>query len=244
MKKTFIILTLATSLVACKKSTNTATTNNTSKDSTIIVGKYGNGVTDIEGNKYKTVIIGTQEWMGENLKVSKFNDGTSIPNVKDSSVWVKLITGAWCNYDNNDSLGKVYGKLYNWYAVSKNTNGDKNVCPTGWHVPIDDEWNVLVDYLGGEIIAGGKMKGVDNKMWDTLATNTSFFTALPGGARFDYTYEYYNFHQIGYIGAWWSSSEYIPEFAKNRNIYIGNSIAFLYNIGRKSSGLSVRCIKD
>lgn len=146
---------------------------------------YGPNITDIDGNTYKTVYIGTQQWMGENLKTSKYNDGTPIPNVTDNTEWSNLTTGAWCNNYNSDSLGKIYGKLYNWYPVSQKTNGNKNVCPSGWHMPSDTEWTVLSDYLGGENVAGGKMKEVSSS-WNSPnidATNVSLFTGIPGGGR-------------------------------------------------------------
>ena len=199
---------------------------------------YGPVIKDINGNKYKTVYIGTQHWMAENLKVNKYNDGTSIPNITDKAKWYNNTTGAWCNYNNDASKNTKYGKLYNWYAVS----GRKNVCPTGWHVPSDAEWTVLTDYLGGEIVAGGKMKEVGTTRWDSPnadATNTSLFTGLPGGRR-NYIGNYDN---IGYDGYWWSSSEYNTGFAWGRYLTIYNGNAYSYN-GNKKSGLSVRCLRD
>ncbi|NDF60572.1 MAG: hypothetical protein EB100_05775, partial [Crocinitomicaceae bacterium] len=121
---------------------------------------YGPNISDNDGNTYKTVYIGTQQWMAENLKVTKYNDGTSIPNISNNTQWSNLTTGAWSYYNNDVANNAKYGKLYNWYAVSPTTNGNKNVCPTGWHVPTDAEWTVLTDYLGGENVAGGKMKEV------------------------------------------------------------------------------------
>ena len=113
---------------------------------------YGSNITDAEGNSYKTVYIGTQQWMGENLKTSKYSDGTTIPNITDNT-WQNNTTGAWAYYNNDAANNAKYGKLYNWYAVSPTTNGNKNICPTGWHVPTDAEWTVLTDYLGGESVA-------------------------------------------------------------------------------------------
>jgi len=199
-------------------------------------------VLDIDGNSYKTVKIGNQTWMAENLKTTKFNDGTSIPNVTDATQWSELTTAAWCNYNNSDSLGKIYGKLYNWYAVSPTTNDNKNVCPTGWHVPTDAEWTVLTDYLGGASVAGGKMKEVGTTSWkspNTEATNTSLFSALPGGYRSSIG----DYYDIGFGGNWWSSSEYNTGTAWNRHLNNGTGIA--YRDGNdKGDGFSVRCLRD
>jgi uncharacterized protein (TIGR02145 family) len=198
----------------------------------------GQNITDIDGNIYKTVYIGSQQWMAENLKVSKYNDGTVIPNITEDSKWSNLTSGAW-SYYNNDA----YGKLYNWYAVTKTTNGNKNVCPTGWHVPTDAEWMVLIDYLGGLTVAGGKMKEVGTTSWyspNKDATNTSLFSALPGGYRgFDG-----NDGSIGAHGFWWSSSEFSPDMAYNRYLYynIGGNVSSHGN--SKKYGFSVRCLRD
>ena len=206
---------------------------------------YGTGVKDINGNTYKTIYIGTQEWMGENLKVSKYNDGTIIPNITDETKWENTKAGAWCYYDNNADNNK-YGKLYNWYAVSSTTNGNKNLCPIGWHVPTDDEWTFLTDYLGGEGISGDKLKEIGIKHWDkhidNSATNSSLFTALPGSSRYNG-----GFYTIGHEGNWWSSTKNnyqdVDIDAWIRALYMGTSSVErtprLYN-----DGLSVRCLKD
>ena len=204
---------------------------------------YGPNITDVDGNSYKTVYIGTQQWMGENLKTSKYNDGTPIPNVTDNMQWPNLTSGAWCNYDNKDSLGNIYGKLYNWYVVSPTTNGNKNVCPLGWHVPTDTEWTVLSDYLGGESIAGGKMKEVGISKWlspNTDATNTSFFSGLPGGHRGYFG----SFDNSGFItGYWWSSTLDYSGYAFRRFLSYSNG-----SFGKSNDpiigGLSIRCLKD
>jgi uncharacterized protein (TIGR02145 family) len=201
-----------------------------------------NSVTDIDGNTYKTVQIGTQVWMAENLKTAKYNDGTMIPNVTDDAQWSNLTSGAWCYYDNNASNNSKYGKLYNWYAVSKTTNGNKNVCPTGWHVPTDSEWTALTDYLGGVSVAGGKMKDVGTTNWinpNTDATNVSLFTGLPGGLRNLNGYYY----GIGNAGRWWSSSESYTASAWLRALSddIGDADR---GSSDKRDGLSVRCLRD
>ena len=206
------------------------------------IGKPGPNITDAENNTYKTVTIGTQQWMAENLKVTKYNDGTAIPNITDNTQWQNNTTGAWAYYNNDAANNAKYGKLYNWYTVSKTSNGNKNVCPTGWHVPTDAEWTVLTDYLGGESVAGGKMKEVGTSNWiypNTDATNTSLFTGLPGGYRYDVG----NYYYIGYNGYWWSSSESNAYSAWYRNLFYSDGDAFRYNASKRL-GLSVRCLRD
>ncbi len=212
------------------------------KDVTQTNGIPGPNITDAESNSYKTVYIGTQQWMAENLKVTKYSDGTVIPNVKDNTEWQDNTTGAWAYYENDAANNAKYGKLYNWYAVSKTTNGNKNVCPTGWHVPTDAEWTVLTDYLGGSNIAGGKMKEVGTTSWNspnTDATNTSLFTGLPGGYRY-YNGGYSNFGSHGY---WWSSTEYYTGNAWDRHLDYSSGGADRYGYN-KPDGLSVRCLRD
>ena len=198
---------------------------------------YGSNITDVEGNSYKTVYIGNQQWMAENLKVSKYSDGTDIPNITDNSQWENNTTGAWCNYNNDAANNAKYGKLYNWYVVSPTTNGNKNVCPTGWHVPTDSEWKVLIDYLGGDTIAGGKMKEAGTINWNSPnegSTNLSLFSALPAG---------YRFGGIRDGSDWWSSTEYNNNviWCINVNAYT----VFVYNYQQyKNNGFSIRCLKD
>jgi uncharacterized protein (TIGR02145 family) len=206
------------------------------------IGIPGPNITDAENNTYKTVTIGTQTWMAENLKVTKYNDGTAIPNITDNTQWSQLSTGAWSYYNNDVANNAKYGKLYNWYAVSKISNGNKNVCPTGWHVPTDAEWTVLTEYLGSASVAGGKMKEVGTTSWNspnTDATNTSLFTGLPGGFR----YNDGSFNSIGNFGYWWSSTEDSTINAWFRYLGSANGVAGR-NDGTKSIGLSVRCLRD
>jgi uncharacterized protein (TIGR02145 family) len=204
---------------------------------------YGSNISDIDGNTYKTVYIGSQQWMAENLKVSKYNDGTAIPNITDNTQWKSLTTGAWAYYNNDAVNNAKYGKLYNWYAVSQTSNGNKNVCPSGWHIPSDaDEWTVLIDYLGDINVAGGKMKESGLTSWNspnTDASNTSLFTSLPGGYR-DYNGIYYN---NGKMGMWWSSTEYGTLNAWNRNLGFSSGGAGRSGADKKH-GFSVRCVRD
>ena len=201
-------------------------------------------ITDIDGNIYKKVTIGTQTWMAENLKTSKYNDGTVIPNITDNTNWTNLTTGAWSYYNNDAVNNAKYGKLYNWYAVSSSTNGNKNVCPTGWHVPTDAEWTVLTDYLGGKSVAGGKMKEVGTTSWNspnTDATNISLFTGLPGGNRYgDGSYDL-----IGDYGYWWSSTEANTSQAWALGLGYRSDYASIDSyFNFKYFGLSVRCLRD
>ncbi len=209
---------------------------------------YGPNVSDVEGNSYKTVYIGTQQWMAENLKVSKYSDGTTIPNITDNTQWQNNTTGAWSYYNNDVTNNAKYGKLYNWYAVSKTTNGNKNVCPSGWHVPTDADWTVLTDYLGGESVAGGKMKEVGITSWNSPnleATNTSLFTGLPGGER---ALNGGGFGLISLIGYWWSSSAEGTGSAGPAWFIVigfdGGAVSRANNYYNKKAGLSVRCLRD
>ena len=174
--------------------------------------------------------------MAENLKTINYNDGTSIPNVTDNTAWTGLTTGAYCWY-NNDIINKnTYGALYNWHAVSTG-----KLCPTGWHVPSDAEWTALSNYLGGESVAGGKMKSTTG--WNspnTGATNSSDFSALPGGYR-EGTNGPYNY--VGLLAGWWSSSAFNSSNTWDR--HLGYDYTRLNRFGRdKRFGLNVRCIKD
>lgn len=195
-------------------------------------------VTDIDGNEYNTVVIGTQEWMAENLRTTKYCNGDPIPNVTDETQWVDLTIGAWARYDNDNQNENLYGKLYNWFAV----DDEKNICPCGWHVPSNTEWTVLTNYLGGENVAGGKIKSTGTQYWWTPngdATNVSGFTGLPGGLR-HYTGLFY---EVGAQGFWWSSTEDRTDDAWYR--YLDRLDGSVYvGITDKVFGMSVRCIRD
>jgi uncharacterized protein (TIGR02145 family) len=200
-------------------------------------------VKDIDSNAYALAKIGEQIWMAENLKTIHFNDGTPIPFVTDSLTWKDLKTPAFCYYHNDGhTYATTYGALYNWYTIES-----AKLCPAGWHVPTDTDWNTLADHLGGSGIAGGKLKATGTieagtGLWHSPnvgATNETGFTALPGGDRL------YNgiFYDIGSHGHWWSATEHETERA-----WLWFISSYSSKIGRydfyKEFGFSTRCIKD
>jgi uncharacterized protein (TIGR02145 family) len=203
---------------------------------------YGT-MTDQQGNVYKTIVIGTQEWMAENLNTSIYRNGDAIPTNLSDSEWSATSNGAWAYYNNDPSYSCPYGKLYNWYTCVD----ARQLCPEGWHLPTDAEWTVLTDYLGGEDIAGGKMKTTGNiegatGVWyspNQGAINSSGFSGVPGGGRLtngDYA-------TIGDEGYWWSSSESGTNIAFHRNMSFNDDDAIrLYNF--KRVGFAVRCLSD
>jgi uncharacterized protein (TIGR02145 family) len=215
---------------------------------------YGS-ITDIEGNVYKTIQIGTQIWMAENLKSTKFNDGSSIPLITDGLEWISISTSGYCWYDNNDVKYKnIYGALYNWSSV--NTG---KLCPSGWHVPRDYEWTQLemllginnndaymIDWRGRETNTGGKLKETGILHWvspNTGATNLSGFTALPGGSRYDGSAGF--FTDEGKAGIYWTSTEYPSRpTASYIRIMEFDSCSIFRGVYHKTAGFSVRCIKD
>jgi uncharacterized protein (TIGR02145 family) len=212
----------------------------------------GGGVTDIDGNRYNSVIIGTQEWMKENLNVSKYSDGTIIPQVTDPATWANLTTGAWCYYNNDPANGAIYGKLYNWYAVAGIFNSAsfndpslrKQIAPTGWHVPSDAERTTLTTFLGAT--EGGKMKSIGTSLWltpNTGATNSSGFTGLPGGYRTGCSSSWCSFDFIGSRGYWWQSTQHYDVLSwefdlRNDNDGAYRSSAYWIN------GFSVRLLNN
>jgi uncharacterized protein (TIGR02145 family) len=204
-------------------------------------------LSDIEGNIYKTIKIGDQVWMAENLKTTKYNDGTVIPLITDGTLWGTASTNGaaaycWYNAPNESTNLTTYGALYNWYAVDTLSNGNKNVCPTGWHVPTDGEWTTLTTYLGGEGVAGGKMKEAGLAHWKSPnegATNESGFAGRPGGFHSNRG----TFSNVGYYGSWWSSSEFNTTDAWSRDLVYDDDLV-LRGSFNKGSGFSVRCLRD
>jgi len=199
-------------------------------------------VHDIDRNTYKTIQIGTQTWMAENLKTTKYRNGTPIENIADNMQWQNNTSGAYCSYNNNTNNDCPYGKLYNWYAIS-NSN---QLCPAGWHVPTDAEFTTLTTFLGDGTNAGIKLKNMGSQFWDTeswqspnSADNSSGFSGLPGGNRFVGG----SFGDLGDMGCLWSSTGFNTYTAWSRYLYdeIGD---FGRGYSDKQYGFSVRCIKD
>jgi uncharacterized protein (TIGR02145 family) len=215
-------------LTSCEKNENTGVAPS------IVGGK----VTDVDDNTYSTVTIGSQTWMRENLKVTKFRDGTAIPNLTDNTQWKNSTTPGYCVYGNNTSYKTTYGCLYNWYAI----NDSRNIAPVGWHIPTDEDWATLVEYLGGENVAGNHLKETGITHWikpnDLCAVNTYNFTALPGGMRNGNGF----FSEMTTTAYWWSSINLLSEayFRKlvYNDIYVGRDLYYL------NAGLSVRCVRD
>jgi len=204
---------------------------------------YGT-LTDVDNNTYKTITIGTQIWMAENLRTTKYNDNSSIQLVIDDSAWANLKTPGYCWFNNDEENHRyVYGALYNWYSV--NTG---NLCPKGWHIPFKGEWITLAAFLNDN---GGKLKETGIIHWDspnTGATNESGFTALPGGFR-SRKGIFFSFRQAGF---WWSASECTECYALPEWEFLD---ANDFSLGAESSGYgdqhdnmlygySVRCIKN
>lgn len=195
--------------------------------------------TDGDGNVYDTVVIGSQVWLAENLKTTKYTNGVSISLVIDSEEWASLSSAAYCWYDNHPDFKNTYGALYNWYAGNAG-----NLCPEGYHVPTKDDWTILIDHLGGEKVAGGKLKEAGLLHWqspNTGASNESGFTALAGGFR--------NFNgssvSIGYEGWWWTSTPG-PASEKIAYRFFLRSVDSWIVDGswEKTAGKSIRCMKD
>jgi uncharacterized protein (TIGR02145 family) len=201
---------------------------------------YGS-LTDQEGNIYKTIIIGTQEWMAENLNVQTYRNGDTIITNQDDLTWSNSLStqvGAWAYYDNDSLNGCPYGKLYNWFAVAD----ARNLCPEGWHVPTDAEWFSLSDAFGGQTLSGGKLKNTESTYWqspNTGATNESGFSGLPGAYRETSG----PFYEIGYVGCWWTSSSMGGSSAWSRELRFASGSLFRSE-SSKRYGYAVRCVKD
>jgi uncharacterized protein (TIGR02145 family) len=197
-----------------------------------------------------TVLMGSQYWRGKNLDVATYRDGTVIPQVTNNADWTGLTTGAWCYYNNDPANGAIYGKLYNWYAVAgiwneaskTDASQRKKLAPTGFHVPTDEEWLTLSTNLGGNTVAGGKMKTTGTTRWtapNTDATNESGFAALPGGFRASDGKSY----QLGAMGFWFSATDF--DSGRGGVCYLENYDGWLgLNPDNKFFGFSVRCLRD
>jgi uncharacterized protein (TIGR02145 family) len=254
---------LSQSEITSLYTSNSCIANITNNDTTICRGQSvtlnasavsSGSATDINGNAYPTVNIGTQTWMQKNLNVSKYKNGDIIPQVTDATQWANLTTGAWCWYNNDSATyAATYGKLYNWYAV----NDARGLAPDGWHVPSNSEWNRLVKNIDAAAdticincsqsqTAGGNLKDTGTLKWltpNTGATNNTNFTALPGGMRFGTS-----FTQWRVSGIWWTNSQFSSNDAYSKSLnYLDTKIASGYSTNlplNKNNGYSVRCLRN
>ena len=241
IKKSILSAAIVLVLISCSKDEDNPEINPTNGMTTAVFNTgviYGT-LTDQEGNIYKTVTIGTQTWMAENLRTTHYNDGTAIPCITENTVWSGLTTDAYCNYNNTINIDTIAtnGRLYNWYAV--NTG---KLAPKGWHVATDAEWTTLITYLGEESLAQGKLKELATTHWTNPnfgATNESGFTALPGGLRDNNGI----FGNLGLYGYWWSDTESDTNTSWFRALSYeeNNESKFSYS---KKFAFSVRCVKN
>jgi uncharacterized protein (TIGR02145 family) len=235
MKNLVTVLVISSSLVGCKKEsttptpTNNSTTNGTNTTDTTknqnTLATQGSGLIDIDGNKYKTVKIGSQEWMAENLKVTKYNDGVTIPKVNSYDEWPLLKSGAYVNYNEDVEYDAVYGKLYNGYAVITN-----KVCPSGWHVPTLSDWKKLEDKVGGSDIAANKLKEKGLTHWSSTTANVTY----------EFTFSY-----LGDRATFWTStldSNLLVDLY-HKNFYKTSSFVETDKYD-KLAGMSIRCVKN
>ena len=215
------------------------------KQTQYIKGQTGT-VIDIEGNVYKTIEIGTQIWMAENLKTTLLNDSSSILDncshiitVLNDTGYINVLTTGYCWYNNiTYTTENHFGVLYNFYAVET-----EKLCPTGWHIPSEAEWNTLTDYLGGNSIAGGKLKESSLRNWDIPnkgATNESGFNALPGGRRYSSHNTFSGMREFGY---WWTSTSKSVGIATMKYMSYDNT-AILDDEFPQTTACSIRCIKN
>ena len=211
---------------------------------------YGT-VKDIDGNTYKTITIGTQTWMAENLRTTKYRNGESITNISDNTAWNGLTTGAWCYYENDANRAAEYGKFYNWYAV----NDSRNLAPAGWHVTTAAEWTLLENYINTHLGTSTSVSQAlaANYGWNTdLGTgpvvnnmslnNSSGFSALPCGYRLDDN-NIFTFYYLGIYAGWWFTNEYDEANALSISLRYNDNNLKNYN-SHKNYGLAVRCVKD
>lgn len=246
----FILFSFSLNLVCCSKD-NPAPGKGKSSAIFNPNKEYGT-VTDIDGNEYKTITIGTQTWMAENLRVTHYQNGDPIPNVKDNVVWSQLSTGAYCSFNNTKNLDSIatFGYLYNWFTCVD----ERNLCPDGWHVPSDEEWTTLVTYLdngdnefdpngtGTNGLVGGRMKEAGTTHWaiPNQGDNSSGFTALPSGSREYSDGFFYNTQRRCF---YWSTSKFsnIGSFERSMS---ANYTSIVRQVLPNGNGMAVRCIKD
>jgi uncharacterized protein (TIGR02145 family) len=197
-----------------------------------------NFITDIDGFNYDIIVIGNQTWLADNLKTTRYRDGSVIPLIPSTYTWASCTTGAYSSYDNNNANVSIYGALYNWYAVADS----RGLCPACWHVPTNEDWTVLTTFLGDLSVTGGKMKETGTGHWaspNTGADNSSGFTGIGAGFR-EYTGSYYAIKELAYM---WASTEYSSTHGIGRKLFY-NTASTSFSGNLKQSGFSVRCIKD
>ena len=199
-------------------------------------------VQDVDNNEYRTIKIGTQTWMAENLRVTHYRDGSLISNLIDKTEWANSVLGAYSDFNNNTDNGMTYGHLYNWYAV----NDSRNIAPKGWHVATQVDWNILINYLG-KPNAGVKLRESGTAHWKTslfIGTNESGFTALPASYRgSDGNYPTGDDSGIGAGTAWWAISDSCSPLVLRYGMGY-NYPDVTYGCGEKNYGYSIRCVKD
>lgn len=195
--------------------------------------------TDFDGNRYQIVAIGTQVWTAGNLRVTHYRDGTAIQHASSDEEWSGVSTGAYCSPAvESPADDHRYGLLYNYHAVAD----ARGLCPEGWHIPTAEEWRTLIEYLGGAALAGGKMKDTDSDAWSISVpgtTNESGFSAIPAGGRGRFGAA----GEAGSYATWWSSTSSDSDYAWHWGLHPGKH-AIRSNPGHKSSGFSVRCIRN
>ncbi len=232
--------------ISCVNNNKEINNNDIVSDSTILltnnkpisVIKNNDSIVDIDGNVYHSITIGTQTWMVENLKVTKYSNGEKISNITDYSQWSELTLGAYCDYLNVATNSDLYGHIYNWNAV----NDNRKIAPKGWHVATEVDWTTLFNYLGGNNVAGGKMKEEGKDRWEypnSNATNESGFTALPSGVRSSNG----EFGSIERSCTWWADTKYNESNAICYSLDYSDA-KVERNDNEKTFGFSVRCIKD
>ncbi len=196
-------------------------------------------VTDVDGNVYHTVVIGNQTWLVENLKTTHYRNGDAVSNYTANTDWSNATSGAYCDIDNTPSNSDIYGRLYNWHVV----NDSRNICPEGWHIPSDEEWFELVTYLGGASAAGVKLKETGTSHWaaPNYASNSSMFTALPGGYRNDAA----EFGHIDTHGFFWTSTINPSDSTTAAAYYLYHQFEGVWaNYRSLKNGHPIRCVKD
>lgn len=203
-----------------------------------VIGQTNEIVTDIDGKVYSTIKVGNDIWMAENLAVSHYNDGTPIPTVTNYDQWIITLSPAMRWYDNNEAKYRQYGALYNWYVVETG-----KLCPVGWHVSTEKEWDLLAWTLGGNSVAGNKLRAKGNGLWkpsENIGIDLIGFNALPAGFVHDFKGKT---SSLGKYASFWTSDEYSRAFGWGRSIHINYPELRRLNDGKKG-GFSVRCVKD